>query len=84
MDLKKRTMIEDKRGWSFVQITIPSSHTYYHCSVMKLPTLKEKHHVFKVKVVLRTTSGFCIVVLDTKLLLFSSLFFFVFLDTVSV
>ncbi|XP_075905693.1 DBH-like monooxygenase protein 2 homolog [Nelusetta ayraudi] len=27
-------------------ITVPASHTYYHCKVMKLPALDTKHHVY--------------------------------------
>ncbi|XP_041814122.1 DBH-like monooxygenase protein 2 homolog isoform X2 [Chelmon rostratus] len=33
-------------------ITVPSSQTYYHCKVMKFPTLNTKHHIYLVEPVI--------------------------------
>ncbi|XP_041660510.1 DBH-like monooxygenase protein 2 homolog [Cheilinus undulatus] len=33
-------------------ITIPESHTYYHCKVMKLPKLYKKHHIYLIEPVI--------------------------------
>ncbi|XP_060907402.1 DBH-like monooxygenase protein 2 homolog [Labrus mixtus] len=30
-------------------ISVPQNHTYYHCKVMKLPTLIKKHHIYLVE-----------------------------------
>lgn len=32
----------------FLQVTVPPTHTYYHCKVMKFPTLNTKHHIYLV------------------------------------
>ncbi|XP_071773863.2 DBH-like monooxygenase protein 2 homolog [Centroberyx gerrardi] len=29
-------------------ISLPATHTYYHCKVMKLPTLNGKHHIYRI------------------------------------
>uniref|UniRef100_A0A3Q0R9R4 Monooxygenase, DBH-like 1, like n=1 Tax=Amphilophus citrinellus TaxID=61819 RepID=A0A3Q0R9R4_AMPCI len=33
-------------------ITVPSNTTYYHCKVMKLPKLGEKHHIYQIEPVI--------------------------------
>lgn len=34
----------------FLQVTVPSTHTYYHCKIMKLAPLETKRHVYMVRV----------------------------------
>ncbi|KAM9840262.1 DBH-like monooxygenase protein 2 homolog [Aulostomus maculatus] len=34
---------------SVEKVAIPTFHTYYHCKVMKFPTLNDKRHIYKVE-----------------------------------
>ncbi|KAM9353609.1 DBH-like monooxygenase protein 2 homolog [Symphorus nematophorus] len=34
------------------KITVPATHTYYHCKVMKLPPLSTKHHIYLIEPVI--------------------------------
>ncbi|XP_036406203.1 DBH-like monooxygenase protein 2 homolog [Megalops cyprinoides] len=58
VNLLKYSPRTSSTGGSYFDITannftVPSVHTYYHCRIVKLPTLGSKHHVYRIEPVIQ-------------------------------